>query len=122
MTTQAEILSRQLTPAYNCAHLASDVWESETGRDIRPILIGFLAPQSQRRVSSQVREGFERIPAPTSPSIVLFRRRGATPHVGVFLRGRVIHLTRTGVVRQPLNVAALGYTSVRFYAPRPHHN
>ena len=112
------ILAKTLTPAYNCAHFAADVWESETGRDIRTILSGFLTTPERRRATPQARGDLVRIPSPRSPCLVLFRRVKAVPHVGVFLRGRVFHLTTAGAIRQPLSVASLGYTAVRFYAPR----
>lgn len=116
--TEADLMSRRLGPLYNCAHFLAEAWERETGRDIRPIFAGFLAPAHARRATPHARGDFVRIPAPVSPCIVLLRRVKATPHVGLFVRGRVLHLTDKGPIRQLLSVASLGYTSVRFYAPR----
>lgn len=112
------VLDRRLSPSYNCAHYVAEAWECETGRDIRDILAGFLLPPSQRRATSQAARAFVRIPRPVGPCIVLFRRVKTTPHVGFFIRGRVAHLTDSGPIRQLLDVASLGYTSVRFYALR----
>jgi hypothetical protein len=103
---------------YNCAHYAAEVWERETGQDIRHVLGGFFAAKGGRRVDAPAVLTFRRIPAPVEPCLVLLRHGKATPHVGVFLRGRVQHLTHVGPIRQPLDVAKIGYRSVRFYAPR----
>jgi hypothetical protein len=115
---QAQLLGRTMGRLYNCAHFASELWEHETGRDIRMLLAGFLAVPSERRAAPQVAHDFRRLTGPESPCIVLLRRVRATPHVGVFVRGRVAHLTEVGPIRQPLSIAQLGFTSVRFYAPR----
>lgn len=112
------ILDRRMTRLYNCAHFVADAWEGETGHDIRPVLVGFLATREARRAMPRLAHDFVRIPVPVSPCVVLFRRVKATPHVGMFIRGRVLHLTDIGPIRQLLAVASLGYTSARFYAPR----
>lgn len=112
------LLDRMRTPSYNCAHYAAELWESETGSDIRPVLGGFLTKEGDRRVSAPALLAFRRIPTPVEPCLVLFRHGRATPHLGVFLRGRVQHLTGLGPIRQPLDVAKVGFRSVRFYAPR----
>ena len=119
---QAALLSARLSSDYNCAHFVSDAWEHETGMDIRPILTGFLAVRGERRITPHVRGGLVRIPAPSDPCVVLIRRDKATPHVGMFTRGRVLHLTDSGPMRQLLSVARLGYHSVRFYALRSSDN
>jgi hypothetical protein len=113
-----DMLDRARSPAYNCAHYAAELWERETGRDIRPVLGGFLAPTGERKVLPPALHALRRISAPAEPCLVLFRRGRSTPHLGVFIRGRVQHLAHLAPIRQPLSIASLGYQSVRFYAPR----
>lgn len=112
------LLDRYRSPTYNCSHYAAELWERETGQDIRHVLGGFFASEGARRVDASACLTFRRIPAPVEPCLVLLRCGRATPHVGVFLRGRVQHLASIGPIRQPLDVAMVGYRSVRFYAPR----
>lgn len=112
------LLGRQLSKEYNCAHYVAEAWERETGQDIRAILAGFLLPPTQRRAMPHVAHQLKRIHRPEGPCIVLFRRVKSAPHVGFFIRGRVAHLADTGPIRQLLDVASIGYTSVRFYALR----
>lgn len=113
-----DLLDRARTHAYNCAHYAAELWERETGRDIRPVLGGFLAEEGARKVLPPALHAFRRISAPADPCLVLFRRGHATPHLGVFVRGRVQHLANLAPIRQPLDIARLGYRTVSFYAPR----
>jgi len=116
-------MEKQLSPDYNCAHFLADAWQAETGDDhMRGALDSFLAPPARRTASHVVRRSLVPVDKPVSPCVVLFRRGTATPHVGLYVRGAVLHLTDHGPVRQLLAVAKLGYTSVRFYAPRsPDH-
>jgi len=107
-----------LRPGYNCAHFLCDAWLEETGCDISPVLACFLAPVARRTAHHGLTRGLRRLPAPVGPCVVLWRRGGAAPHVGLYVRGRVLHLTNNGPVRQLLAVAKVGYDSVRYYAPR----
>lgn len=116
--TRGELMRATLSPDYNCAHFVCDAWEVEAGQDIRPVLHGFLARRGERRATMQLVNAMRRIPAPVGPCVVLFRRVKATPHVGLFIRGRVLHLTDSGPIRQLVDVARIGYHSVRYYAPR----
>ena len=114
------LLDRRLRPEYNCAHYATELWLLETGQDLGDAMSGFLAPLAQRRAPHALRRSFRKLPCAVSPCIVLFKRANTAPHVGIFLRGRVQHLTKSGPIRQLLDVAATGYQSVRFYAPSSH--
>lgn len=103
---------------YNCAHLAAEVWAFETGDDIAPILTGVLAPAVERRAEWSLRRDLAALSRPTSPCIVLMRRPRTAPHVGVYLRGRVLHITERGVQFAPLEIATLGFKVIGFYGQR----
>lgn len=100
---------------YNCAHFVCEVWKETQGQDISGPLSGFLRPAKLRKVRASIRHQFERLDGPRSPCIVLMQRPGYAPHVGMFIRGRVFHIQRSGVQFQPIDVAAIGFTQVRFY-------
>lgn len=114
-------MEAQLRPSYNCAHFVTDVWLAETGQDISGIMGCFLHLPKDRQAGKNLIHDLKRLDGPQEPCIVLFRRVKATPHVGIFLRKRVLHLTDSGPIRQLLDVARIGYHSVRFYAPRQAH-
>lgn len=111
-------MERRLRPGYNCAHFLCEAWQAETGQDISDALGCFLHDRATRTADPSVAHAMRRLPGPGPVSVVVWRRPGSAPHVGMWVRGLVLHLTDSGPVRQLLAVASLGYTSVRHYAPR----
>jgi hypothetical protein len=112
------LLARQRCPTYICADLVAEAWKNETGQDIRHL----LGVGERTGICSLGHHMLRRVSRPVSPCVVLLRRAKVEVHVGIFVRGRVLHLSETGPVRQLLSVASIGYTSVRFYASRPSCN
>ena len=112
-----QFFSRSYDPnKYNCAHFVAEVFEHETGRDISKMLGGFLQPPRGRFVRTTIKDDFQRLQKPEDNAIVLMSRPRTSPHVGLFLRGKVLHLTEhSGVQFMPLHIAALGFSKVRFY-------
>lgn len=107
---------------YNCAHLVADVWEAETGECIRQALAGFLAPPADRRAAWSLARDFVPLTRPAAPCIVLMRRPRSPSHVGIYIRERVAHIREPGFAYQPLNVATLGFSIVRFYGYANRHH
>lgn len=101
--------------AFNCAHFASMVWEDLTGQDLALNLAGFSGPQAERKVNMAQLRVFTRLAAPVSPCIVLLSRPRTEPHVGVYLRGKVLHITEAGVAFDFVEVASTGFPNVRYY-------
>ena len=59
---------------------------------------------------------FEKIPEPIDPCIVLFKRNRVLPHVGIYVRGKVLHLPeRSNGKFEPLEIASLGFIDTGFY-------
>lgn len=100
---------------YNCAHFAAEVWQAATGQDIRELLAGFLLPPGRRIVNPEIRRSFLRLRSPGGVCLVLMHRNKGAAHVGVFIKGRVLHIRREGVGFQLLEIATLGFKTVRFY-------
>jgi len=101
---------------YNCAHFVADVFLHEAGRDITETLAGFLLPPGKRTVDPSIKKLFTKLSKPADNAIVLMSRPRTSPHVGLFLRGKVLHLTEhSGVQFMPLHIATLGFRKVRFY-------
>jgi hypothetical protein len=106
-------LAARWSPAYDCLAFAADIWRDATGEDLRGRLDGLFT--RERVPAPRHFRAFERLAAPASPCLVLMRRPRAEPHLGVFLRGRVAHLTGRGAVWLPLNLACFGYPRVEFF-------
>jgi hypothetical protein len=74
-----------------------------------------LCAPTQRKVAKEDLRHGRLLKAPVDPCVVLMQRQAET-HVGVYLRGRVLHIyERGGVQFQPLCVATLGFPKVRFF-------
>lgn len=99
----------------NCWHMLRDAWLELTGRDL-----GDRTPEQitakalAGRFATDVPEFFE-IGRPASPCIVLMRRIGAVPHVGLYYRGSVLQMTARGASYIPLSRATAGFHDVGFY-------
>lgn len=107
---------RTKTAEYDCLAFARDVWMDFKGVDLWAVLDGFLldqtrAPAAQLRVRHLRR--FRVLSAPSSPCLVLFQRPPDRPHIGVMVRGNVLHLTDAGVRFDPLRIAAHRFKTYR---------
>lgn len=99
---------------YNCLHLARDVWLDLTDVDITEALQCVLDPK-HRKPNKRLFYFFKQEENPVDPCIVLMRRPNVPSHVGVFVRGKLLHIQETGVEYLPLEIASRGFTSLRFY-------
>lgn len=102
---------------YHCGHLLCEAWEAETGEPLREALAGFLLAPEDRTASWSLLRSLRPLTGPASPAIVLMRRPRSPCHVGMFLRGKVLHIGEAGVKFQPLALATFGFPLVGFYAP-----
>ena len=115
-------LDRSFHPEnYTCWDMVRDAWLDVTGVDIgdrtpHPATVAAL----RARVEADSGH-FVLLAAPVTPSIVLMRQRRAVPHVGLFWRGRVLHIRPVGVRFERLVDASRGFSQVTFHATRPAH-
>jgi hypothetical protein len=100
---------------YNCAHFVVDAVKLETGHDLGALLCGVLRPAADRLVDPNWRHIFKRTAKPVSPCLVVMQGGVDSTHLGLFLRGSVAHLTRKGAEYVPIEVATVGFRTVRYY-------
>lgn len=100
---------------YNCAHLACDVWQDITGKDIRPALTGLLTGRNEREIIPSALRIFLKLAKPVTPCLVLFQGRRRQPHAGIWLRGRVLHICERGVEWLPIEMVGIGYSRWGFW-------
>lgn len=108
-------LARQYLPGrYDCWDMLREAWGELTGFDIGP------RPPAPAAALAIWRK-FDRLPGPASPAIALMRHRRLVSHVGLFWRGRVLHIRPEGARYEAVDRAALGFSEVGFYshATRP---
>lgn len=115
MTTDEFLTRRYHKRDYNCAHLVVEVFERLQGAEVAQVLRGYLCAPSERRNSKNDLRRAVVLPKPITPCVVLMQRKRET-HVGVWWRGKVLHILEDrGVQYVPLEVASLGFPKVRFF-------
>lgn len=99
---------------YNCVHFLCEAWQAMFGEDLSGRMQAFLVAINDIKPSREAMQQFKRLKEPISPCIVLFKDSKSS-HVGLFYRRKVLHITRNGVQRVPLDIAKVGFKHVRFY-------
>lgn len=101
---------------YHCAHFACDVWRDLTGVDLSSHLLGRLSDVPSASVNTKFFRRLKQSSTPVDPSIAIFQYCRGVPHVGVYLRGRLLHISKTQGVRfDRLSDVAAQAKKVRFY-------
>lgn len=100
---------------YNCVHFACDVYENETGKNIHELFYGLLLARAERFADFRKLRKLTKHKEPVSPCIVLFQAPKTEPHVGIFIRDRVLHIQPDGVKFEELSVTSAFYSKVSFY-------
>lgn len=108
-------LDRMPGPKYNCLDFTREVWLSMTGQDITVKLTGLVGAFADRKANLSGVKGFKRLQEPQSPCFIVMQRFKFVPHLGIWLDGRILHLTNRGVQYQPLVVARSYYQTIRYY-------
>ena len=103
---------------YNCVHLVCEVWKDYTGEDISDRLGGALTNRANRTMKDIHLRRFRRITELVDPCIVLAFAARSAPHMGIHLRGRILHIGPVGVRFELPEVALFGYTTRKFYVCR----
>jgi hypothetical protein len=110
-------LNRVPTKNYNCLDFVREVWLALFGTDVKERLdnlcAGVHAADGRIRLSGV--RGFEQLKTPVSPCFVVMQRNKVTPHIGIYLNGRLLHLRDNGVEYRPLNVARRYFKQIGFY-------
>jgi hypothetical protein len=97
---------------YDCRHFLREVWMAHTGEDLLerlPVLFG----ERPTVLANEIRE-VRRLRVPSDPCVVVFKR-GLERHVGMFLRGNVLHLPGATPRFERIDIAMIGFQSVRYY-------
>lgn len=99
---------------YTCLHFVKDVWKEYTGKDISKLLERFFN-EDFRKANKVYLRNFKQLEKLEDPCIVVLTRPRTIAHMGIFIRGRVLHLTERGTEYQPLDIVRLGFTNIRFF-------
>ena len=80
---------------YNCGHFVADVWKDLTSQDISEICSSFI--EGDDELYSKLKRQFKKLRQPENPCLALMQSRNVAPHVGVYVNGRILHLSDNGV-------------------------
>lgn len=110
-------LDRRYHPkTYNCAHFVCDVWQDLKGIELAELMKGFLCGRSERKGNYPLlKKHIAFIDKPETVCVVLMQSPRVPPHVGIWLNGKVLQLTRRGVNYLPLEAATIGYKKIRYF-------
>lgn len=105
--------------AYNCLHFTVEVQKELFGHDLSFLLVGLKQEEDGMfRLGGMTKfKCFRRLPVPHNSCLALFR--GVAPddtHIGTYIDGGVLHISTAGVQFLPVDVTAIGFTEVLFYA------
>lgn len=100
---------------YNCLHLSRDIWLELTGEDIAIRLSGLMGLLGEKRLRSATVRAFRRLATPVSPCIAIMQLPRQQPHMGVYLRGKILHFQNHGVEFMPPEIAMRGFKTVKYY-------
>lgn len=86
-------LDRVPGPNYRCFDFVREVWLTSFGYDLGDQLGTLQAALSARSPKlSEVKRFTKSAKPEADPCFVVFQRKRTTPHIGIFYRGRVLHL------------------------------
>lgn len=100
--------------AYTCSDFTREVWFELTGVDIEPALRGLLQAHDGRGLRREHVKHFRALAKPVDPCLIVMQRPRSPVHIGVYIRGKVLQITETGVQYMPVKIATYLYSSHRF--------
>lgn len=106
---------------YNCWHFVSDVWEQLTGVKLNDFTPKHIT-KAELELAAQGATAQHFVEVERSqviPLIVLMQQPQTAPHVGVLIKGKVLHLKPCGAAYEALDVARIGFSKVSFYTCKP---
>lgn len=110
-------LDRVKRKDYNCLDFVREVWLGLFGESIKDKL-DLLCSEvhaSDGTLKFTALRHFKKLDKPESPCFVVMQRTKMEPHIGLFYKGRLLHLIDNGVEYQPLPVARRYFTRIGFY-------
>ena len=111
MEINGDILSREYHPdKFNCGHFFLWAWNK-----LFPDKAFAIPGGDQGFGLLSVKSNFKMVSKLEKYGVVTMHHRSFVPHIGIFFKGKVLHIRQNGVEYQPLSVVRIGYQEIRFY-------
>lgn len=107
-----QFLDRTPRKGYNCLDFAREVWFDLMGEDITTRL---TVSTKEGHLALKGMGNFMALRGPTDPCFAVMQRFRFSPHLGIYMDRRILHLSGRGAEFQPIEVAMLGFASIRYY-------
>jgi hypothetical protein len=101
--------------SYNCWHFVQDVWKDLTGVDLGNQVPDDKSIASYNTRATDFSKKLTKLPNKKDPCIVLMLRDRTQPHIGVYYKGRLLHLGPRGAEYRPLEHVTGPYQTIEFY-------
>ena len=99
--------------SYTCIDFTYELWLKEYNIDLKSMIHGFITGAALNRRMLRM---FKHISKPVDPCLAVFQPTRGSSHIGTYVRGRIIHITRSGVQFQPIETILPQFKSVKFYS------
>lgn len=110
-----DFLDRRRVPGvYDCLDFTVEVWRAETGEDLTGRLHSLVGAGKASRQIGEAARRFRKLAKPADPCLVVMHGLCGDLHIGVYLRGRVLHLLARPEF-MAVDVASRGFSKVSFY-------
>lgn len=102
---------------YNCMHFTRDVIKDFTDTDIMEFVKSVMISDINRKIDKDLAVNAKKLKVETPENFcVAHMRQGILPpHVGVYINGKILHITHYGVQYVEPEAARIGYLDMRYY-------
>jgi len=115
--TYVELMSKSHDAQnYHCGHFLLDAWMFITKQDISCAIGGLLLPLDQCNMKGCDLTKLKWIDEPEDPCIMSMRNARGLGHVGIYVKGKMLHLAQHYPCIIPLEQVMTHYRGLRYYA------
>jgi hypothetical protein len=100
---------------YNCFDLVREAWLELTGVDLGAQTPPKGSGESYEARALKVANTLRLLSAKEDPCIVLMRRKRLEPHVGIYYKGRILHMNSQGAEYRDFSQVTAPYTLIDLY-------
>lgn len=118
-----DLFERKYSPQkYHCVHFVIESAKLIFKSDYSACFIGLTGSLDESiKTSRDTVHKNKRIEKPIEGCIVLMTKYDSGSHVGLYYKGRIFHLSQSGVQRITIEQAKTQYKRIRFYEPNLHN-
>jgi len=120
MISVDKYLSKRFDPElYNCWDFTREAWLELTGKDInsiiQPVKRKWLNKGKLSLYETDVITQVDVLDGPKNPCLVYMERKNSTPHMGIFLKNKMLSLDESGASFKSLDLATMFYHKVSYF-------